>query len=153
MMERTFGNYSAALFPEIQGQGFMPGGLLVRWVEADMVLGNPHAGCRGAGICKISVREQQSALSTCGCAYKPVLLTQVNENYVQLALCKLRLTLTERTKNFGSNVVAVHKIIPLAYPLRTALGYQTSVGVDVQNVEIHEDSFYYYLFMRVSNID
>lgn len=153
MMNQAFWDYGAMPFSEIEGQAFMHRGLSTRWVKADMVLGNAHAGCRGAGICKISVHGQLSVPSICGCECNPVLLTYVNNCCVQLILDKRDLSFGQHIKHFGENEAAVHKVIPLPYPLCTALGYPANIKIDVQNVDVHEDGFYYYLFMRVSKTD
>jgi len=152
MNYHSFWNDGAVCFPEIQGQEFTPPVLSTRWVKGDMILGNAHAGCRGAGICKISEHGQRSILSICGCESIPVFLIRVNNNCIQLIVDKQVFNFAQRMKHFHNNKAAVHKAIPLPHRMREILGYKAKISVDVQDVELHAGQYCYYFFMYVSHI-
>jgi len=130
----------------------MPKNLFPRWVKADMVLGNAHSGCRGAGICKISVQRQRSALSLCGCEHVPVLLTRINKHCVRVVIDRQDLSFAHRMKHFYENKAVIHKLILLPHQLREVLRFQDKVGVNAQVIEIHEDKWTYHFFMGLSKI-
>lgn len=143
-------NNRAGLSPAIQGKEFIPLGSSTRWVRGDMVLGNAHAGCRGAGICKISMQGQMSIHNACGCGCIPVLLVYISSHCIQLIVDKQDLRFSQRMKHFKLNRTNIHKDIPLNPRLRVALGYSTSVSVEQQRVELQENKYYYYFFLNVS---
>ncbi|MFK8162760.1 MAG: hypothetical protein AB8H12_09890 [Lewinella sp.] len=152
MMNYVFLNELAILSPGVKEQKYELRNLSTRWVTADMVLGNANIGCRGAGICKISVQEKRQDFIECGCECIPVFLTQVNSHWIQFILEKRSLSFANRVKHFGGNQVTVHKAISLSSQLSVELGSQTSISIAAQNITIYEDEHYYCFFMSILEV-
>ena len=117
-----------------------------RWIKNDLVLGNAKAGCRGAGICQISMHGN-TRNKQCSCSVVTAYLARVNPYCLQLIIDKRSLTFQQRKQHFLGTHIELAKKIKIPASIAKSLGYLEDLWILPRSYPLQHDKHFLHHFL------